>query len=73
MEDYITTAEAARIKKVSRATIVRWINDGSIENVIRVNPRLWLVSRAEVLAYEPPPRGPKPKRGRPPKNRERDK
>ena len=53
--EWITQAEAARLRKVTRQAIAKLVGNGRLRTVI-VGGRSF-VSRADVLAFEPNPPG----------------
>ena len=53
--EWITQAEAARLRKVSRQAIAKLVSSGRLRTV-SVGGRSF-VSRAEILAFEPSPAG----------------
>lgn len=59
--DLVTIATAAAKKGKPKKTLQTWINRGKIRSW-PFGPQVRVVSLAEVMAYEPGPRGPKPKR-----------
>jgi excisionase family DNA binding protein len=50
IDEWITTAEAAKLLGVTRMHIVRLIHTGIFEGRM-VNPRLWLVNRQSLRAW----------------------
>jgi excisionase family DNA binding protein len=61
MDEIITVEEGARLRGVTGETVRRWCREGVLKSARRAG-RVWLISKSELLAYEPDPRGPKPKR-----------
>lgn len=59
MEDWITQREAAELRGVAVQVINNWVRRGRLRTTERYGKIL--VSRGEVLAYEPQKPGPKPK------------
>lgn len=59
--DWITQAEAARLRNVTRQAIARLVEKGRLRT-LKIGGRS-LVKRADVLAFEPNPSG-RPKRSR---------
>lgn len=51
----VSITEAARLKKRTRATIYRWLNDGRLKR--RYRNGLLVVSATELAAIKPPVRG----------------
>jgi excisionase family DNA binding protein len=50
IDEWITTAEAAKLLGVTRMHVVRLIHAGVLEGRM-VNPRLWLVNRQSLRAW----------------------
>jgi len=59
MDEVLTAEEGAELRDVSGETVRRWCRDGLLKTARKAG-RVWLISRAEVLDFEPPKRGPKP-------------
>jgi excisionase family DNA binding protein len=50
---YYRTSEAARMAHVSRSTLIRWIEDGTIEDAMRRDRRGWrLFTEADIKALK---------------------
>ena len=71
MEQYLTTEQAAKLKGVSQSSMARWCADGWLKRCVKVG-KTWLIDKAELETFEPPKRGPKPKRGRAPERKEEE-
>jgi hypothetical protein len=58
---YVTTAQAAALRGVHRRTVDHWLAQGWLDYWwLQVGQPVRLVRRADVLAFDPPPRGPTP-------------
>jgi len=62
MGDIITVKEGAELRGVSVAVIRYWLRSGWLKSG-RKSGGTWLIDKAELLSFEPPARGPRPKRG----------
>lgn len=70
MEDWITQLEAAELRGVAVQVVNNWVRRGRLRTTERYGKTL--VSRGDVLAYEPQKPGPKPKTGRTAGNGKKD-
>jgi len=52
-ENYYRTSEAARLAGISRSTLLRWLDDGTIKNTSRRDRRGWrLFTEADIKKPE---------------------
>ena len=60
MDEVLTAEEGAELRDVSGETVRRWCREGFLKTARKAG-KVWLISKSELLAYEPPKRGPRPK------------